>query len=73
LNVAPEPRDVHDPAAWQDTVLFHPDARAALQQVCAWGLVDASVFTTARVGCTVGGITVNSLFLKTRGCGLITF
>jgi exodeoxyribonuclease-3 len=41
LNVAPEPRDVHDPAAWQDTVLFHPDARAALQQVCAWGLVDA--------------------------------
>src|SRR5262249_49165974 len=24
LNVAPEPRDVHDPAAWQETVLFHP-------------------------------------------------
>jgi exodeoxyribonuclease-3 len=40
LNVAPEPRDVHDPAAWQDTVLFHPDARAALQELCAWGLVD---------------------------------
>jgi len=41
LNVAPEPRDVHDPAAWQDTVLFHPQARAALQTLCAWGLVDA--------------------------------
>jgi len=41
LNVAPEPRDVHDPAAWQDTVLFHPQARAALQDLCAWGLVDA--------------------------------
>ena len=41
LNVAPEPRDVHDPTAWQDTVLFHPDARAALQGLCAWGLVDA--------------------------------
>jgi len=41
LNVAPEPRDVHDPAAWQDTVLFHPEARAALQELCAWGLVDA--------------------------------
>lgn len=41
LNVAPEPRDVHDPAAWQDTVLFHPDARTALQELCAWGLVDA--------------------------------
>jgi len=41
LNVAPEARDVHDPAAWQGTVLFHPRARAALQELCAWGLVDA--------------------------------
>lgn len=41
LNVAPEPRDVHDPAAWQDTVLFHPAARAALQELCAWGVIDA--------------------------------
>ncbi|HKA52487.1 MAG TPA: exodeoxyribonuclease III [Candidatus Binatia bacterium] len=41
LNVAPEPRDVHDPAAWQGTVLFHPQARAALRDLCAWGLVDA--------------------------------
>jgi exodeoxyribonuclease-3 len=41
LNVAPEPRDVHDPAAWQDTVLFHPEARTALHDLCAWGLVDA--------------------------------
>ncbi|MBI3799836.1 MAG: exodeoxyribonuclease III [Deltaproteobacteria bacterium] len=41
LNVAPESRDVHDPAAWQDTVLFHSAARAALQELCAWGLVDA--------------------------------
>lgn len=41
LNVAPEPRDVHDPVAWQGTVLFHPRARAALRELCAWGLVDA--------------------------------
>src|SRR5919197_4581186 len=41
LNVAPEPRDVHEPAAWQDTVLFHPQARLALRDLCAWGLVDA--------------------------------
>jgi exodeoxyribonuclease-3 len=40
FNVAPEPRDVHDPAAWEATVLFHPEARAALEQVRAWGLVD---------------------------------
>jgi exodeoxyribonuclease-3 len=41
FNVAPEPRDVHDPAVWEDTVLFHPEARAALQDLCAWGLIDA--------------------------------
>lgn len=40
LNIAPEPQDVHDPVAWQDTVLFHPQARAALQALRAWGLVD---------------------------------
>jgi len=40
FNVAPEARDVHDPAAWEPTVLFHPEARAALEKVCAWGLSD---------------------------------
>jgi exodeoxyribonuclease III len=40
LNVAPEPRDVCDPQAWEATVLFHPQARAALQELCGWGLVD---------------------------------
>jgi exodeoxyribonuclease-3 len=41
FNVAPEARDVHDPARWEASVLFHPDARAALESVRAWGLVDA--------------------------------
>lgn len=40
FNVAPEARDVHDPAAWESTVLFHPEARAALERVRAWGLSD---------------------------------
>lgn len=40
LNVAPEETDVHDPKALRNHVDFHPDARAALQMVCAWGLVD---------------------------------
>ncbi len=39
-NVAPEARDVCDPEAWKETVLFHPAARAALDEVRAWGLVD---------------------------------
>ena len=41
FNVAPEARGVHDPAAWEDSVLFHPTARAALADVTAWGLTDA--------------------------------
>jgi exodeoxyribonuclease-3 len=41
FNVAPEARDVHDPARWEPSVLFHPEARAALENVRGWGLVDA--------------------------------
>ncbi len=40
FNVAPEPRDVCDPAAWEPSVLCHPEARAAFDEVRAWGLVD---------------------------------
>jgi exodeoxyribonuclease-3 len=41
FNVAPEERDVHDPSAWEDTVLFHPDARRGLEQLRGFGLVDS--------------------------------
>jgi exodeoxyribonuclease-3 len=41
FNVAPEARDVCDPAAWEGTVLFHPEVRHTLEEVRAWGLVDA--------------------------------
>ncbi len=40
FNVAPEPRDVYDPDFWQTTVLFHPQARAALRQLFEAGFVD---------------------------------
>jgi exodeoxyribonuclease-3 len=40
FNVAPDPIDVHDPKRLKDHVDFHPEARAALQQVLAWGFVD---------------------------------
>ncbi len=40
MNVAPEARDVHDPALWESTVLYHLEARAALARVAEWGLVD---------------------------------
>ena len=40
FNVAPEERDVKNPAFWSRTVLFHPQAREALAHVTSWGLVD---------------------------------
>ena len=40
LNVAPTDIDVYDPKGLKDHVDVHPDARAALEHVCAWGLVD---------------------------------
>jgi len=40
FNVAPEPIDVHDPKRLQKHVGFHPEARAALEQVREWGFVD---------------------------------
>jgi exodeoxyribonuclease-3 len=40
FNVAPEPIDVHDPKRLKDHVDFHPEVRAALERVRAWGFVD---------------------------------
>lgn len=40
LNVAPEEIDVHNPKRLKDHVDFHPEARAALERVRAWGFVD---------------------------------
>lgn len=40
FNVAPEPRDVHDPQAWEGQVLVSAPERQALQELCEFGLVD---------------------------------
>ncbi|HMM55612.1 MAG TPA: exodeoxyribonuclease III [Candidatus Desulfobacillus sp.] len=40
-NIAPEPRDVHDPAAWEGQVLFSEPERAAFRALLALGLRDA--------------------------------
>ncbi len=39
-NIAPEPRDVHDPAAWEGQVLFSEPERAAFRALTEIGLVD---------------------------------
>ena len=41
FNVAPEDRDVHDPAKWMGNVLVSPRERASLEQIRAWGFIDA--------------------------------
>ncbi len=41
FNIAPEPRDVHDPAAWEGQVLFSAPERAAFQVLVGLGLKDS--------------------------------
>ena len=41
FNIAPEDRDVHDPAAWKGKILCSPRERAALQRILDLGLTDA--------------------------------
>ena len=40
-NIAPEDRDVHDPAAWKDRILCSEPERAAFRQFLDLGLADA--------------------------------
>jgi exodeoxyribonuclease-3 len=40
FNVARDELDVADPAAWEESVLYHPTSRAALEELLGWGLVD---------------------------------
>lgn len=41
FNIAPENRDVHDPAAWEGNVLFSVPERNAFKELLAAGLKDA--------------------------------
>jgi exodeoxyribonuclease-3 len=41
FNVAPEDRDVHDPAAWAGQVLFSEPEKAALRKLIELGFVDS--------------------------------
>lgn len=41
FNIAPDDHDVNNPERWKDSVLCHPDGRAAFQRLIEWGLVDA--------------------------------
>jgi exodeoxyribonuclease-3 len=49
-NVIPEPRDVHDPAAWAGDALFLPATRERYRELLALGLTDALRATTDAAG-----------------------
>ncbi len=40
FNIAPDARDVHDPAAWEGKVHFHPKEHALLARFLQWGFLD---------------------------------
>lgn len=40
FNIAPDARDVHDPAAWEGKVHFHPKEHAILARFLQWGFLD---------------------------------
>ena len=41
FNITPDDRDVHDPAAWQDSVMSSDEVRGRLQALLNWGLTDS--------------------------------
>jgi exodeoxyribonuclease-3 len=41
LNIAPEPRDVHNPKRWEGKIHFSEPERAAFREVVQTGLKDA--------------------------------
>lgn len=50
FNIAPDDRDVHDPAAWQGQVLCSEPERARLGRLLEWGLVDLLRHLDTRAG-----------------------
>jgi exodeoxyribonuclease-3 len=50
FNVAPEDRDVHDPALWRGRILCSEPERAAIERVRAWGFQDAFRLFTPETG-----------------------
>ena len=51
FNIAPEDRDVHDPAAWRDQILCSEPERSRIQQLLALGFKDTFRLFEAGDGC----------------------
>ena len=73
FNVAPEDRDVHDPALWAGQVLCSAPERAAFRDVLALGLVDSfRLFRRSPRRRSAGGTTGSSRSRRTTACASTT-
>jgi exodeoxyribonuclease-3 len=69
FNIAPDDRDVHDPAVWNDDhILTSTAERGALRGLLELGLHDASACTTTMPASSAGGITGRRRSAATWGC-----
>ena len=73
FNVAPEDRDVHDPALWAGQVLCSEPERAAFARVLAVGLVDSfRLFDQPDEDVLVVGLPAARVSRRTTGCASTT-
>ena len=72
FNVARDELDVADPAAWEESVLYHPTSRSPWKNFFPGDWWMFCVSSIPRVGCTPGGTTGCSPSRRTTACGWIT-
>ncbi len=70
FNVARDERDVADPAAWEETVLYHPTSRAALEDFSAGDSLTFIANSIPKAGCIHGGTIACSPSSKNDGLRL---
>ncbi len=69
FNIAPDDRDVHNPAAWAGQVLCTPAERAALAAICELGAERrVQALPAARKGLQLVGLPRRSRFAAIRAC-----
>ncbi len=68
FNIAPEDRDVHDPAKWEGQNLVSPQERAAFAALVELGLATRSASSSSRKRRSPGGTTACSRSGAMPGC-----
>ena len=71
FNIAPDDRDVHDPAKFVGATHVSDAERDRLAALEAWGWSTCSAATTTAIGCTPGGTTAAATSTRAAACGSI--